>query len=95
VGTEPVADPDQNGIVLKELMRGYRLNGRVARVSRVVMAEYRSDEATPVDEPQPPTAPTQEDPKGNGELTLEQIIAQAEREGPAENKPQAPRTSKG
>jgi molecular chaperone GrpE len=32
VGTEPVGDPEQDGIVLKELMRGYRLNGRVARV---------------------------------------------------------------
>lgn len=95
VGTEPVADPDQDGIVLKELMRGYRLNGRVARVSRVVMAEYRAEKTAPTDEVPPPTAPILEDAKGNGELTLEQIIAQAEREGPAEDKPQAPRPSKG
>lgn len=95
VGTEPVGDPEQDGIVLKELMRGYRLNGRVARVSRVVMAEYRSEQSARADEPPPPTALVPEEAKGNGELTLEQIIAQAEREGPAEDKPQAPRPSKG
>lgn len=47
VGTENVDDPDQGGIVLKEPMRGYRLNGRVARPSRVVIAEYRPAEEAP------------------------------------------------
>ena len=27
-------------MVVKELLRGYRLNGRVARASRVVIGEY-------------------------------------------------------
>jgi molecular chaperone GrpE len=103
VGTERVDDPEQDGIVLKELMRGYRLNGRVARASRVVMAEYRADEAAPPDEPpvadaepaagpQAATAPAPEGPKGDGDLTLEEIIAQTERE--AEDKTHAPGSSK-
>jgi molecular chaperone GrpE len=41
VGTEEVEDPDHHQVVVKELMRGYRLNGRVARPSRVVIGEYR------------------------------------------------------
>jgi molecular chaperone GrpE len=75
VGTERVTDPDQNGIVLKELMRGYRLNGRVARASRVVMAEHRAEEAaveTSAGEPADGGLLL------DGELTLEEIIAQAE-----------------
>jgi len=28
VGTHPVSDPDHDGVVVKELFRGYRLNGR-------------------------------------------------------------------
>ena len=31
VETRPVDDPDNHHLVIKELMRGYRLNGRVAR----------------------------------------------------------------
>jgi len=93
VGTERVGDPDQNGIVLKELMRGYRLNGRVARASRVVMAEYRSDDA-PADEPPAAPEPSSEEAKGDSELTLDQIIARTESADPAESKPGAPGTSK-
>ena len=40
VGTEPVSDPDQHHLVVKELLRGYRINGRVARPSRVVIGEH-------------------------------------------------------
>ncbi|HEY7412730.1 MAG TPA: nucleotide exchange factor GrpE [Vicinamibacteria bacterium] len=40
VGTEEVTDPDQHHLVVREHLRGYRLNGRVARASRVVLGEY-------------------------------------------------------
>lgn len=40
VETLAVDQPDQHHLVVKELLRGYRLNGRVARASRVVVAEY-------------------------------------------------------
>jgi molecular chaperone GrpE len=40
VGTQPVEDPDQHHMVVKELLRGYRINGRVARPSRVVIGVH-------------------------------------------------------
>lgn len=43
VETQPVTDHDHHHIVLKELMRGYRLNGKLARPSRVVVGEYALD----------------------------------------------------
>jgi len=45
VETQPVSDPDHHHIVLKELMRGYRLNGKLARPSRVLVGEYLPDAA--------------------------------------------------
>ncbi|HVR72366.1 MAG TPA: nucleotide exchange factor GrpE [Vicinamibacteria bacterium] len=89
VGAEAVDDPDQNGIVLKELMRGYRLNGRVARASRVVIAEYRVEgaarSASAASEPGAAegaaTGPAPgEGEVADGELTLEEIIARTEDE---------------
>jgi molecular chaperone GrpE len=41
VGTHPVPEPDHQNLVVKELMRGYRVNGRVVRPSRVLIGEYR------------------------------------------------------
>ena len=41
VGTEPVTDPDHHQIVVKEPARGYRIGGKIARASRVVVGEYR------------------------------------------------------
>ncbi len=41
VGTQPVSDPDEDHVVVRELMRGYRLNGRVARASRAIVGVYR------------------------------------------------------
>ena len=41
VGMQPVNDPDHQNLVVKELMRGYRVNGRVVRPSRVLIGEYR------------------------------------------------------
>jgi molecular chaperone GrpE len=40
VGTQAVQDPEHHHVVVKELLRGYRLNGRVARASRVVIGEH-------------------------------------------------------
>jgi molecular chaperone GrpE len=103
VGTQSVSDPDQSGIVLKELMRGYRLNGRVARASRVILAEYGAAEAASPPEAtegaapdnaraarsDPPASP--EDVLQDDELTLEQIIARTEPEDPEDPKPGARR----
>jgi len=83
VSTEDVSDPDHHHVVVKELMRGYRIAGKVARASRVVIGEYVGAEAAAAAEaalavaraavtrPRPPAA-------GEGEPTLEEIIARAE-----------------
>lgn len=57
VGTMPVGEKEQAGIVVKELQRGYRVKDRIARVSRVFVGEYREGYRPPfqpsaiVDEP--------------------------------------------
>jgi molecular chaperone GrpE len=43
VGTCPVSDPEHEHVVVKELLRGYRLHGRVARASRVLVGTYAGD----------------------------------------------------
>jgi molecular chaperone GrpE len=45
VGTCPVSDPEHEHVVVKELLRGYRLHGRVARASRVLVGAYAGDAA--------------------------------------------------
>jgi molecular chaperone GrpE len=40
VSTAPVKEPEQHHLVVKELLRGYRLSGRVARASRVVIGVF-------------------------------------------------------
>jgi molecular chaperone GrpE len=35
-----VDDPDQHHVVLRELMRGYRIQGRLVRPSRVIVGDY-------------------------------------------------------
>jgi molecular chaperone GrpE len=47
VETRPVDDPDQHHVVLRDLQRGYRLNGRVARASKVVVGDYQAEGAAP------------------------------------------------
>jgi molecular chaperone GrpE len=50
-----VDDPDHNNVVVKELLRGYRLNGRIARASRVVVGHYEGeDSVTSLDAGTPP-----------------------------------------
>ena len=53
VGTEAVPDADHHHVVVKELLRGYRLNGRVARPSRVVVGEYGAAAAPGHEQPEP------------------------------------------
>jgi molecular chaperone GrpE len=50
VETVAVGDPERHHIVVKELLRGYRLSGRVARASRVVVAEYVQGAVAPAGE---------------------------------------------
>ena len=45
VGTQPVEDPDHDHVVVREVLRGYRLHGRVARASRVVVGQHREGSA--------------------------------------------------
>jgi molecular chaperone GrpE len=96
VATEPVGDVDQGGIVLKELMRGYRLNGRVARASRVVLAEYRSpasgEAAGGVSAAaQAPAAAGGEAAQATPEeMSLEDIISQAEASRPVTDSERPP-----
>ena len=40
VGTQPVDDPEHDHVVVKEVLRGYRLHGRVARPSRVFVGKH-------------------------------------------------------
>jgi molecular chaperone GrpE len=47
VFTQPVDDPEQDHIVVREVLRGYRLHGRVARASRVVVGMHRHGAPVP------------------------------------------------
>lgn len=53
VGAEPVDDPDQHHVVMREMLRGYRLNGRIARPSQVMIGEYTAaaEAAAPAHDP--------------------------------------------
>jgi molecular chaperone GrpE len=52
VGTLPVTDRDHDHVVVRELLRGYRLNGRVARASRVLVGQF-DENAQPSQDPGP------------------------------------------
>jgi molecular chaperone GrpE len=41
VGVQHVEDPDHDHVVVREILRGYRLHGRVARASRVMVGQHR------------------------------------------------------
>jgi molecular chaperone GrpE len=51
VFTQPVDDPEHDHVVVRETLRGYRLHGRVARASRVVVGLHRHGGAPPPGEP--------------------------------------------
>jgi molecular chaperone GrpE len=42
VGTQPVEDAEHDHVVVREVMRGYRLHGRVARPSRVFVGQHKA-----------------------------------------------------
>jgi molecular chaperone GrpE len=48
VQTQPVEEPEHHQLVIKELLRGYRLRGRIARASRVVVGVYTGADAAAV-----------------------------------------------
>jgi molecular chaperone GrpE len=50
VGSQPVEEPEHHHVVVKELLRGYRLNGRIARPSRVVIGEYAAATVAPIED---------------------------------------------
>jgi molecular chaperone GrpE len=63
VGIHPVTDPDHDHVAVKELLRGYRLHGRLARASRVLVGVYHEPA------PAPPSAEVSgETPAGSEEL---------------------------
>lgn len=63
VGTQPVTEPEHDHVVVKELLRGYRLNGRVARASHVLVGQY-DEQAT--EEADGPDGPSGGEPAGDG-----------------------------
>ena len=88
VATQPVENPEHHHVVVKELLRGYRLNGRVARASRVLVGEFGkapvaapakpepligADEVLPA-EPEPEPEPLAREHDGS----LEEIISRVE-----------------
>ncbi len=85
VATTPVSDPDHHHVVMKEMLRGYRISGRVARASQVVVGEYAATAAAAPAET-PPTAKTQKiptlppPPAEASDETLDEILARAERQ---------------
>jgi molecular chaperone GrpE len=80
VETRPVDDPDHHHVVVKELLRGYRLNGRIARASRVVVGQYAGPADTPAETPrnQDERAPAPAPPAKGEDPSLEEIVARAE-----------------
>lgn len=101
VATQPVDDPEHHHVVMKDMLRGYRLNGKVARASRVVVGEYGAKPAVPA-EPEPLIGADEVQPAEPGlepesvaptdESSLEELIARTqETPGPAEDRaPEAP-----
>jgi len=86
VGTAPVKEAEQHHVVVKELLRGYRLNGRVARPSRVVIGVFEA--ATSAEPAAPPTAPVE--PAAPADAAGEPAEAAAEAAPTAPIPPKAP-----
>jgi molecular chaperone GrpE len=75
VAAQPVTDPDHHNVVVKELMRGYRVNGRVVRASQVIIGVYQEGAAPP---PEPPEPVEDAPPPAAEEPSIEEIVARAE-----------------
>jgi len=86
VATQPVDNAEHHHVVVKELLRGYRLNGRVARASRVLVGEFGKAPAAPPASPESligadevlPAEPEGEPHAREHEGSLEEIISRAE-----------------
>lgn len=80
VETRLVEDPEHHHLVVKELMRGYRLNGRLARPSRVVVGEHPgAGLEPPAPAPAAPKVQAEAPPAGGDEgPSLEDIISRTE-----------------
>lgn len=76
VETRAVASPDAHHVVLQEVLRAYRIDGRVARAGRVVVAEYRPEAAAAPAEPG-------EQPAVVDEASLEAIVARVQASDPS------------
>jgi molecular chaperone GrpE len=95
VGTQPVSEPEHDHVVVRELLRGYRLNGRIARASRVVVGQFREDAAADAPPPEglvgadevpaSPVSPTEPDPADDtvplDERTLREIFGEDDKGG--------------
>lgn len=100
VETQAVEDPEQHHVVLRDLQRGYRLNGRVARASRVVVGEYKGGDELPARPAEPEPSAAQELADGAvhdeaplatelpSEATLEEIFSRIELKDPPANAPE-------
>lgn len=105
VGTQPVKEAEQHLVVVKELLRGYRLNGRIARPSRVVIGMFegaRPDEpAAPHSSAASPPAIIEEDAAVSGAPVPDPSTAETARipapplPPPIPPKPAAPPRRKG
>jgi len=82
VATTPVTDPEQHHVVMKEMLRGYRISGRVARASQVVVGEYAAAEASPTAKTQPMPVVSLPPEAAPPEETLEEILARIEAQLP-------------
>jgi molecular chaperone GrpE len=67
VGTKRVDDPEHDHVVVKEVMRGYRLHGRVARASRVFIGQH-----TGVESAEAPVQPADEAKADEPETTADE-----------------------
>jgi molecular chaperone GrpE len=87
VATAPVKEAEQHHVVVKELLRGYRLNGRIARPSRVVIGIFEAapgtEAAVPATEAAAPAAPATEAPAAPASEPAATTPAPAEPSEPA------------
>jgi molecular chaperone GrpE len=86
VGTQPVSDREHDHVVVRELLRGYRLNGRIARASRVYVGQYveggedesgespAEDDLIGADEPFTSPQPNRADAEPRDESAIEEIL---------------------
>jgi molecular chaperone GrpE len=89
VATTPVTDPEQHHVVMKEMLRGYRISGRVARASQVVVGEYKEEaETSPTAATQPITVEPEVEPAADsapapsGDESLDEILARIAPDAP-------------